>query len=98
MSKINTKICSTCKIEKDLSEFNKCSRLKDGLSIYCKSCYKEMKRKQYLKYKEKYAERAKKPEVKKLIWASRIKRTYGISADEYYELLKNKITNVKYVK
>ena len=32
------KTCRKCKIEKDLSEFSKCSQYKDGLQNECKSC------------------------------------------------------------
>ena len=35
------KQCNKCSIEKPLSEFSKCSRLKDGLQAYCKQCVKE---------------------------------------------------------
>lgn len=34
------KLCTKCKIEKELSEFNKNKNTKDGLSYYCKSCRK----------------------------------------------------------
>ena len=32
------KICSYCKIEKDIKEFGKHRGMKDGLRIYCKNC------------------------------------------------------------
>ena len=35
------KKCTTCKIEKELSEFSKHNTSKDGLFYYCKSCSKE---------------------------------------------------------
>ena len=34
------KICSTCKVEKELTEFTKNSKMKDGLKINCISCCK----------------------------------------------------------
>lgn len=34
------KICTKCKLNKELSEFNKRSSCKDGLNIYCKICHK----------------------------------------------------------
>ena len=34
------KICSKCKINKDLTEFNKNNSKKDKLQLYCKSCKK----------------------------------------------------------
>ena len=33
------KICSKCKIEKDVCEFNKRKDSKDGLRGYCKKCH-----------------------------------------------------------
>ena len=33
-----TKLCFSCKIEKDVSKFNSSKRSKDGLNSYCKSC------------------------------------------------------------
>jgi len=51
------KICSTCKIEKELIEFTKDLRKKDGLKINCISCckilYNEYKRKNKLKENER---------------------------------------------
>jgi hypothetical protein len=37
------KTCYRCKIDKELNEFNKDSKKKDGLNLYCKGCLKEMK-------------------------------------------------------
>lgn len=34
------KICSKCKVNKPLCEFNKNKQHKDGLHSYCKNCYK----------------------------------------------------------
>ena len=36
-----TKICSKCKQEKDLSEFYRNKRAKNGLNCQCKQCMKE---------------------------------------------------------
>jgi hypothetical protein len=35
------KTCSRCKVEKDEAEFFKNKGRKDGLHIYCKSCWRE---------------------------------------------------------
>jgi hypothetical protein len=35
---MQTKICSKCKIEKDISEFHKCSKTKNGFRSKCKLC------------------------------------------------------------
>ena len=37
---MKTKICSHCKTEKPLDQFNKNKNYKDGLSYWCKDCYK----------------------------------------------------------
>jgi len=36
-----TKYCSKCRVEKPLTEFNKCSSTIDKLNYKCKSCIKE---------------------------------------------------------
>ena len=45
------KTCSTCNLEKPLTEFTKCSSNKDGLNGHCKSCAKtyRLSRKDYMK-------------------------------------------------
>lgn len=40
-----TKVCSKCKIEKDVSEFYKDRRAKDGFTYLCKSCKSEYDKK-----------------------------------------------------
>jgi len=39
------KVCNTCKIEKELTEFHRNKKHKDGLHYHCKSCQAEYKRK-----------------------------------------------------
>ena len=46
-----TKICSSCKIEKEDNSFNK---KYEGLSAYCKECNKLFLKKHYEKNKEYY--------------------------------------------
>ena len=41
---MQTKVCSGCKIEKDINEFNKNKTRKDGYHHYCKTCSKEFER------------------------------------------------------
>lgn len=41
------KICSTCKLAKDLSSFNKNKKLKDGLCHECKQCKRDYNLKRY---------------------------------------------------
>lgn len=65
-----TKTCSTCKIEKDSSEFGKLKRLIDGLRAECRECRKknyyenhdimlEQKLTSYYKHREKRLEESK---------------------------------------
>ena len=49
----NMKICSKCKIEKELSEFFNNSAMKDGKSNYCKLCHAAEGAKRKDTYKEK---------------------------------------------
>lgn len=50
-----TKVCSKCKQEKDIEQFNKCKNSKDGYSYICKQCQHEYdearkdKKKEYTK-------------------------------------------------
>lgn len=53
---MKTKICSNCKVEKDVCEFGKSNRAKSGLRSECKVCRKQMES----KYKEKRQEYDKK--------------------------------------
>ena len=41
------KICSKCKTEKELSEFNKDKTRTDGYSYLCKFCLKQKQKKYY---------------------------------------------------
>jgi superfamily II helicase len=43
-----TKTCSKCKQEKDISQFNKNKRNKDGFQYFCKKCKLEQDRKYYV--------------------------------------------------
>jgi len=52
------KICKVCKVEKDLSLFNK-SRNKDGLNAKCKDCEREYNKNYYLSNKEYFKEHNK---------------------------------------
>lgn len=46
------KICTKCKEEKDVTQFNKAKKLRDGLTYYCKSCISESKKLYYQKNKD----------------------------------------------
>lgn len=68
------KTCSKCKVEKELSEFNKDRRARNGLQSKCKSCEKE--------YSEANKERIK--ERKKEYYKSN-KERINESRKEYYQ-------------
>jgi len=53
------KICSTCKIEKDINEFSNNKNKKDGKQLSCKNCCKSQQKKCYYKDKSKYFNRSK---------------------------------------
>jgi hypothetical protein len=46
---MQTRVCTRCKVEKDLSLFNKHNRGKYGHVAQCKECYKLTNRERYLK-------------------------------------------------
>lgn len=48
------KICSTCKLAKDPSEFNKNKRKKDGLQTICRECHKKSSKDHYGKNKTQH--------------------------------------------
>jgi hypothetical protein len=57
---MNTKICISCNVQKELSCFGKSSREKDGHKNKCLDCYKEWRsknRNKILAYKNKYYEK-----------------------------------------
>ena len=51
------KICTRCRKEKDVSEFNKNKSKSDGLCRVCKECNKELLKDHYQRNKEYYLER-----------------------------------------
>lgn len=52
---METKVCSCCKVEKNIKEFGKCKTNKDGLQYWCKTCKKEHGK----KYRETHKEQIK---------------------------------------
>ena len=53
---MKTKVCSRCKVEKLLSEFNKNKSKKDGLSTECKPCDRLMSREWFMNNRDKRKE------------------------------------------
>lgn len=60
------KYCSKCKTTKELSEFTKNAKYKDGLHVQCKSCYFAYQKRWYLKNKEVQSIRTKRN--RDIIW------------------------------
>jgi hypothetical protein len=54
---MTTKVCGKCKIEKNVSEFHRHRRKKDGLDIYCKVCASERKKEYRLEHGEEIREK-----------------------------------------
>lgn len=64
---MKTKICSTCKIRKPISEFTKKSKNEDGLNCQCKECvkkYRERTKDRDKEWREKNKEKLKKKSKK----------------------------------
>ena len=59
-----TKVCSTCKIEKELNNFNKCTRKKYGVSSVCKECHSSYRKEMYAKNRDKELNQVKDYQLK----------------------------------
>lgn len=64
------KVCSKCKQEKELSEFNK---HKYGVTSWCKMCVRERSRKYYEKNSQKIQEKLKVKRVENKNWIQQFK-------------------------
>jgi len=74
-----TKICSKCDIEKQLSDFNKMSKIKCGVRSYCRECQKIESKKYRLKNKEKIKSYNTK-------WNEQNEEYYKKYFEEYYKV------------
>ena len=76
------KTCACCKVEKSLSEFSKGNKYKGKqyLNSYCKSCSKEKKA-------EYVSDPAVRNKYENSNRRSYLLRTYGITLEEYQEML-----------
>jgi hypothetical protein len=73
------KICSSCKIEKPLSEYHKRNNRPCGVRSICKSCYKEYPKKQRKDYMREYD----------------LMKSYSITKNDYEALLKQQDNKCK---
>lgn len=84
------KTCKRCNVDKNLNDFFKNKKRKDGVSTYCKPCQLQYQRDRYNdpeKYKQKKMDRSiylknRKDSVRK--WY--LKTTYGLTPEEYNSL------------
>lgn len=95
------KTCTKCLEIKALEEFAKSKQVKSGYGAWCKPCARKVKtesnrrvkeenpeawlerRREYVKaYKNKYPDR-----VAEKDWSYRIKTKFGITSEEYYQML-----------
>lgn len=95
------KICSKCKIEKDLLEFNKKSKTFCGLQTICKECNKNNLKQHYQDNKTYYSLKNKKNKglIRNYINSKKIKCNYCIETHiaclEFHHLnKKNKAINI----
>jgi len=77
------KQCRSCGVEKPLSEFNKDKNRKDGHYPYCKACtaIRRSKKRYYKKWRETNPEKVKEYRRTGLL------RRYGLTEEDYNELL-----------
>ena len=93
-STVELKLCHTCKIEKQLSDFHKNKTRKFGVSDYCKECQNKVDRKNYKKNKDKIKKRKKElynQNPQKYIKISRainLKHRFGMTLDDYDRMVK----------
>jgi len=73
------KICTTCKKEKEITEFNKNSSKKNGLNNICRNCSNIRSKKYYKENKEKHLDTV----------IHRREKAKNISKDYLLELFKN---------
>lgn len=93
------KICTRCKIPKNISEFNKRKQAKDGLNSWCRLCVKIDNETRKGKYTEKNKQYRKKYEQQPHVQA-RLKKKYLDNIEQirertlkYYWSLKGQITH-----
>jgi len=93
------KICSKCKQEKSINEFNKDSSNKDGLNYWCTDCHKEyyQKHKQKIKKHQKEYDQEHKPEKNKYNQEHKPERKeYDKKYNQEHKPEKNKYQKEKY--
>ena len=85
------KVCTKCKIEKELSEFGKRKDSKDGLLSRCKPCFKEYYQENKGKIKEKFKKYYQENKEKSKKYYQEKREYYKEKSKEYYKENKGKI-------
>lgn len=89
---MDTKACSMCGVEKPLNEFSKTKQLKSGYKAHCKTCHNNINKKYYSNednYRRQVLWAKANPESRKKSYRkNKIKKEYGLSWEEYLELVK----------
>ena len=88
---VESKKCSSCKVDKPLIEFHKKKELKDGFRSKCKICISKWQQEHYSKpdIKKARIERQRKPEYRLQQRKHHLKKYYGITLDDYDTMLKS---------
>lgn len=97
------KSCSTCKLEKPISEFSRNCKFPTGYDYYCKPCKREYNNRPAIRakkvaYWKTYHKRPEvkhrmheryhaSPEAKEAAWERNLLRRYGMTRAGYYQLL-----------
>lgn len=93
MERMQTKKCTRCATGKDVGDFTKDSRSKDGLQSWCKVCRKNFdagkdRTEKNRIAREKYHQAGpESPEKRRQRRSARLFRSYGITAEEWDQLL-----------
>ena len=81
------KKCSICKEDKEISEFHKNKKHKDGLQYKCKLCQNEYDKKKWQQMVE--AGVNKNPKYRQRLENDRLRRLYGITLEKYEEMFQS---------
>lgn len=88
--KVERRVCATCKVEKEASEFQNCIYCTGGINGRCKECLNKYRKKYYMD-KEEYKKTKKKqykhkPGTREYMMEVRLMRDFRMTIDEYNEL------------
>lgn len=81
---ISMKICSKCKLEKDVNEYGKCAKSPDKLAYYCKQCTSLVSKLYQIKNKDKSTKKTQN-------WRLNNPEKYKESCDKYYKDNKDRL-------